>query len=99
MYFKNKIIYSGLLFILLLSFANQTVAQSNIRDSSINMAIVGASYSISISGGDLAKEFGWLNTVGISFSYKLKSNILVGLSYAYMFGSDVKETNMLNKIV
>lgn len=50
-----------------------------------------AGYSLQVPGGDLKTRFGVNSTIGSSFVYKHKTNILFDLNCHYLFGSSLKE--------
>ena len=91
-------------FVLLFSFllcANVTnnFAQSSIRDSSINLSVIGIQYSRNISSGDLNDRFGGFNALGASFTFKFRNNIYFRLSYDFLFGENVKENDVLDPLL
>jgi len=73
-------------------------AQINIKDSCITIPMVGASFSLQIPGGDLAKRFGNNANFGLSFLIKDKNNWMYGADWYYMFGKDLKEDGILDSI-
>jgi len=84
-----------LLFIL---FPLMADAQLNMRDSTVSFAIFGASGAYQTPGGDLAKRFGDDMNVGMVFSWKLKSNWMLGIEGLFLFGGKVKEDQLLDNI-
>jgi len=60
--------------------------------------MIGVHYSMLWPGGDMADRFGKANTFGLTYAYKLHSNFYGELSYSYIWGGDVRETNILDKI-
>lgn len=85
-------------FCFLLSAVSESHSQVSIRDSSINMHIVGIGYSFQLPAGDLADRFGWNSMIEGSYYYKLKSNLLLGANGGFLFGNQVKENNMLRAL-
>jgi len=83
----NKRNIITLIFFLTINF---TYSQE-LKDSSIFIPAISASYSFQIPGGDLAKRFGCNSAVGCSFTTKLKSNWVLGVEGNYMFGNDLKD--------
>ncbi len=65
-------------------------AQSNVKDSALNISMIQANFAYQWPGGDLKDRYGSNSAVGGSFMVKLKKNWLIGASYDYMFGSRVK---------
>jgi hypothetical protein len=43
-----------------------------------------------LPGGDMAQRFGWDAMVSAGIQYKTKTNYLLGISYNYLFGTNVK---------
>lgn len=73
-------------------------AQVSVKDSTVRCAVLMASYSGQLPGGNLASRFGFNSNVGFGCLYKTKTNLLWGLEWNYMFGTDVKEDTILNSI-
>jgi hypothetical protein len=84
--------------LLLLIIAQKSNSQVSITDSAINMHMVGAHYSMLWPGGDMADRFGRANAFGLTYAYKHHSNFYGELCYSFIWGNDVRETNMLDKI-
>ena len=91
----RKIIFS-LFFILVLNL--QTRAQKSIRDSSFAFPMIGAVIGYQFPGGDLNHRFGNNFNVGGVFQWKLKSNWMFGVEAQFLFGDDVKETNVIDNL-
>ncbi|MBT3302592.1 MAG: hypothetical protein HOD63_04130 [Bacteroidetes bacterium] len=72
--------------------------QASIKDSSINMSIVGFDFSYSIPDKDMADRFGGFSQLGISYSFKFSNNIILGTSANLMFGTTVKENDIFSNI-
>lgn len=66
-------------------------AQVSVKDSTVFAPILDFSYSYNIPGGDLEKRFGNHSEIGVGFYIKTNKNIIYGIDWNYMFGSDVKE--------
>ena len=77
---------------------NDLFSQSNIRDSSIAMNIVGLYYSYQLPAGDLADRFGASSMVGGMYEYKLRNNYIFSLNGGFFFGNDLKEDSILKGI-
>ena len=90
----RKTIMTLCLFLSLFSYA-----QENIEDTTINLTLIKASYGMQSPGGDMADRFGINSSVGLSTEFKFRSNWSIGLEAYLMFGSDVKERNMLDSIL
>lgn len=85
-----------LLFFILLS--GTSIAQSSIRDSSINMSILGFNYSFTIPAEDLSERFGPFSQIGASYSFKFSNQFILGTSFHFMYGTSVKEQNIFSHI-
>lgn len=86
----RKLILPFLLVAFIFSF-KQVSAQANVRDSSIKMPLIYATYGFHILGGDIADMFGPSSTIGAGFGFKTKSNIYIGAEYNYLFGGKAKQ--------
>lgn len=73
--------------------------RTSVRDSSIAMTIVTASYAYQVPSGDMALRFGPNNNVGLSGTYKARSNYFVGAEGSFLFGNEINETSLLRTIV
>jgi hypothetical protein len=93
---KYKIYIS--LILLLLTTSEKSVAQLSIKDSAINIHIIGVHYSALWPGGDMADRYGRANTIGLKYAYKHNSNFFAEFSYGFIWGNEVVETNMLDGI-
>jgi hypothetical protein len=73
-------------------------AQFNVRDSSVSFFMIGGTFAYQIPGGDIADRFGNNFNVGGTFQWKTKKNWIFGIDGNFLFGDDVKENNILEKI-
>jgi hypothetical protein len=73
-------------------------AQFNVRDSCVSFFMLGGTYSYQVPGGDLADRFGNNNNVGGTFQWKTKKNWIFGIDGNFIFGDDVKENTILDRI-
>jgi hypothetical protein len=80
----------------LLVIAGPSYAQQSIRDTTIIMVPVTASYSYQVPGGHLAERFGQNSNVGLCAYVKLRSNYLIGAEGSFLFGRKVIETGLLS---
>jgi hypothetical protein len=78
---------------------NIPFAQVNVRDSLIKAPMVIPNVGWCIPVSDMAKRFGQFTTVGLDFLYKNPKGLLFGANAHFLFGSNVKETNMLEGIL
>ena len=70
------------------------------RSKTVNNAVlINAYYTALFPLGELSNRFGFGNNIGLNVSYKIKKNWQIGVEGAYYFGTDVKETSILNSIV
>jgi hypothetical protein len=79
MSFNKKLISGSALLLILILSARQSLAQHNIRDSSLAFPMIGVPIAYQLPGGDMADRFGNNLNVGASFLWKFKSNLLLGL--------------------
>jgi hypothetical protein len=86
---KLKISLTYLIFVLLL-LSYEVQAQRNVKDSSITTPLIGVHYGSIFTGGDLANRYGYLNHVGVTAGYKLKSNTILGIDANFIFGNKIK---------
>jgi hypothetical protein len=73
-------------------------AQRNIKDSTITSSFISFNYSYNVPGGDLKNRFGNNSAVGANFFRKYKNNFVWGIDFSYLFGSDIKETSILDSL-
>ena len=87
-----------LLPLLILAFmADHGFSQVSIKDSSINVPMIYATYAYQLPGGDLAKRFGGNSSIGGGFMFKSKSNWMFASEGNYLFGGTVKDGEVLLK--
>jgi hypothetical protein len=84
--------------IVVLLFARAAHAQS-IRDTTIALVAVNASYAQQLPGGDLAERFGSNNNVGLAAFRKLSNNITLGATGSFIFGNQVREPGILRNVI
>lgn len=66
---------------------------------SVAIPLVGVHYGGAFSGGDLAERFGYINRVGFTAGYKLKSNWSFGLESDFWFSDNVKLTGLFDHLI
>lgn len=71
-------------------------SQGSIADTTKTIPYISISYQFFVPGGDLAERFGVGNMIAGDFNVKLRSNFEIGAGGAYIFGSEVKEENLLH---
>lgn len=92
---------------ILLIFLTHLVSAQNIEDSekfkrrmahTDDAVIINPSYNAQFPLLDMKKRFGFNSNIGLFLGYKIGNNWIVGLEGNYLFGSNVKENQILNKI-
>lgn len=86
------------LLVLLISSAVLVHAQS-MRDTTIALVAVQASYAQQFPGGDLAERFGTNSNVGLGAFRKFRNNLLLGAEGGFIFGNQVTEPGILRNMV
>ncbi len=88
----RKVIFS---FFILQFIVQQTFSQVSVKDSSIVVPMIYATYAYQLPGGDLAKRFGGNSSIGGGFMIKTRSNWLFAAEGNYLFGGTVKNGDSL----
>ena len=83
------------LFVAIISF-NNCFSQVNVKDSTLGVTIISASYTFQVPGGDLKDRFGPNSNVGVGVDRKTKSNWVYGINYQFIFGDDIRENTLSN---
>lgn len=86
------------LFLLTIGLVVVLQAQS-IRDTSIALVSVQASYAQQFPGGDLAERFGSNSNVGLGAFRKTRSNFTLGGEGSFIFSSEVIEPGILRNVI
>ena len=89
--------YILFIFTLYISFISFT--QRNVKDSSISTPWVSIHYNGMFTYGDLADRYGYLNHLGFSAGYKLKSNWVFTSDAAFIFGNQVNLTGVFDHLL
>ncbi len=84
---------------ILLTASLSSVGQSLINDTVRNAALINFSYSYQIPQEDFADRFGNASRVGGGALFKMGQNWLTGLEGSYMFGRNVREEHVADRIV
>ncbi len=74
------------------------IAQISLKDSVRNTFIMGLNYKATFPEGDLVKRWGFHNSIGLDIDQKLKSNLTVGLSGGFIFGSQLRDSTIFNDL-
>ncbi len=86
------------LFLLSIGLVALLQAQS-IRDTTIALVSVQASYAQQFPGGDLAERFGSNSNVGLGAFRKTRSNLTLGGEGSFIFSSEVIEPGILRNVI
>ena len=84
----KQIIY---IYILLCTLFQTRIFAQSVKDSTVRILMVGMHFSGQLPKYDLEKRFGANFSVGSSFIWKTKHNLLFSAEGSYFFGSNVKE--------
>ena len=76
-------------------FFLQASAQVSLKDSSIYMPVVYASYAVQIPGGDLTTHFNTASALGVGLQFKLKSNWTLGVEFNHLWWSAIKDADSI----
>ncbi|MEO8590654.1 MAG: hypothetical protein ABI432_14865 [Flavobacteriales bacterium] len=83
----------------LIGLTRPCYAQGSIRDSTLSMVVVSASYAQQFPGGDLADRFGTNSNVAICAVRKTRSNFTFGVEGSFIFGNKVVEPGILRNVI
>ncbi len=70
-------------------------SQGDIRDSVIDIAVVGIGYAHQWPGGDMKERFGNNSAIGIKGQWKTHKNFLFGLEGSFLFGKNIRTDSLL----
>ena len=79
-----------------LSNSLTSLAQLNLKDSMVTAPMFCFSYAFQIPAGDMKDRFGVSSSVGADFMVKNKKNWVFGADFHFIFGSDIKESSILD---
>lgn len=88
-----------LLFLLPLLASVALVNAQNIRDTTLALVAVQASYAQQLPGGDMAVRFGTNSNLGLGAFYKFRSNFILGGEGSFLFGNKVSEPGILQNVI
>jgi hypothetical protein len=74
-------------------------SQRNVRDSIVGTPWISANYGLNWTAGDMANRHGLMNHVGMLAGYKTRRNWVYSVDGAFMFGNQIKETNLFSELV
>lgn len=83
-------------FLLLLSTLG--LGQVNIKDSCVTAELIEIDLGVGIPMADMSSRFGLHATAGGGFHHKTNQNWLFGVNGAFIYGSDVREDSILDKL-
>jgi hypothetical protein len=83
---------------LLALFFCVSVKSQNIKDSTIYAPIFSLNYAFQIPANTLLERFGTNNNLGFSGGIKTKSNWTYELSASFIFGTNVKDTTIIDHL-
>jgi len=95
---KRKIIFPLIISVFIAMNFYQASAQFNVRDSSVSFFMLGGTFAYQVPGGDIADRFGNNFNVGGTFQWKTKKNWIFGIDGNFIFGDQVKENTILERI-
>jgi hypothetical protein len=73
--------------------------QVNVRDSAISIILVQPGIALQLPMGDMADRFGSNGSASLEVNYKHRSGWIGGIQGTFIFGSDVKQTNLFSNLV
>ncbi|MBU0487044.1 MAG: hypothetical protein KKA07_07745 [Bacteroidetes bacterium] len=85
--------------ILILGISAYGFSQKTFLDSARSIPSFKVFYAYQIPGGDIAKRFGGNSEVGGGFQWKSKGNLVFGFDFNFLFGGNVKESNIFDSII
>ena len=68
------------------------------RDSIVRVPMISPVYTLQFPGGDMAKSFGINSAIGLQFMLKTKKNWIFGLSGEYLWGTQVRQSGIVDSI-
>lgn len=91
--------FKRLFFLPLFAFfmpGGSSLLAQEIKDSSLFITSVRASYAAQFPAGDLADRFGFSSGIGLGVDIKTRKSILFGINGSYFFGNKIKEDVLTN---
>jgi hypothetical protein len=95
---KHLSSFSLIIGLLLLS-TGRNYAQVNVKDSTLNVAMIHAAFGSWVPAGDLGERFGVFFSAGPGFTYKSKGNWVFSASFDYLFGNVIKNRDSLFRYI
>lgn len=88
-----------ILSIAVLILALPAFSQRNVSDSCITTPWIGIHYGLNGTAGDLHDRHGLFNHIGLFGGIKTNKNWVFGVEGSYMFGGDVRVTNLFSNLI
>lgn len=79
-------------------YAQSRRSHNELKDSTFTIPMITANYGMQWKSGEISSRYGRNNTVGGSFAIKNKKNWYYGIKGNFNWGTDVKETSILDEI-
>ena len=92
----RKIIFVSAILICCQKDAVHAQSKTNIADTIVNAKLLSLGYAFQIPMADMADRFGSNNNFGLSFTFKMAHNFLLGAEANFLFGGNIKEDTILN---
>lgn len=86
------------LIIFCLIFSGSTFAQSILKDSVVNFFMLKIHYNFQVPFGQMSERFGLNSALGAGMGGKVGNNFLIGVEGSFLFGTNVKEDDILKDI-
>ncbi len=75
------------------------IAQREKKGEPESALLIGLSYKASLPSGDLAKRWGFNNTLGLDANYKFANNLTVSLNGGFIFGNRLKDSTIFTNLL
>jgi hypothetical protein len=73
-------------------------SKTNIADTIVNARLISAAYTFQIPEADLADRFGSNHNMGLSFTFKMSHNFMLGVEGNVLFGGNIREDTILDAL-
>lgn len=83
---------------LIFCFVIDSFGQSNVNDSSIFMPLLKLGYSNNFPTADLQQRMGYTSSLNVRGEVKFKSQWILGARYDFLFGTNFKDSGMLQDL-
>lgn len=75
--------------------ASALFSQGSVADTTLSMSLFQFQGGVHQPFGDMGDKYGTSASVGFSYAYKTKKNVLLGVDLNYLFGNNVKDADLL----